>query len=69
MSLDVASYHELRRLQLLDELRRKRVALEYEPQLDAEGRRRAALEGLIAHFEDVEAEALIEAAPPERTAW
>ena len=72
MSLDVASRHELWRLQLLDELRRKLTALEYEPQLDPEGRRRAALGTLIAYFEGLEAEAMEEVeehetAPSERT--
>src|SRR5207302_3660515 len=38
MKLDLDSAHELWRMQLLDELRRKRVALDYEPQLDPEGR-------------------------------
>ena len=60
MALDVDSSHELWRLQLLDELRRKRVALDYEPQLDPEGRRRAALGELIATFEEAELEALHE---------
>ena len=45
-------------MQLLDELRRRRAALEFEPQLDPEGRRRAALAELIASVEDVELEAL-----------
>jgi menaquinone-dependent protoporphyrinogen oxidase len=60
MALDDDSLHELWRMQLLDELRRRRVALEYEPQLDPEGRRRAALAELIASVEDVELEALAE---------
>jgi menaquinone-dependent protoporphyrinogen oxidase len=60
MTLDVDSLHELWRLQLLDELRRRRVALDYEPQLDPEGQRRAALATLIASFEDAEVEALEE---------
>jgi hypothetical protein len=59
-SLGEVSRHELRRLALLDELRRKRVAFEYEPQLDPEGRRRAALTELISTFEEVELEALHE---------
>ena len=58
MALDHDSLHELWRLQLLDELRRRRVAFEYEPQLDPEGRRRAALAVLIASVEDAEVEAL-----------
>jgi hypothetical protein len=60
MALDAVAAHELRRLQLLDELRRRRVALDYEPQLDPEGRRRAALGELIGAFEDAELEALHE---------
>jgi menaquinone-dependent protoporphyrinogen oxidase len=60
MALDHDSLHELWRMQLLDELRRRRVALEYEPQLDPEGRRRDALAVLIASVEDVEIEALEE---------
>jgi hypothetical protein len=58
MALDHESLHELWRMQLLDELRRRRVAFEYEPQLDPEGRRRAALAVLIASVEDVENEEL-----------
>jgi hypothetical protein len=58
MALDVESLHELWRLQLLDELRRRRVALDYEPQLDPEGRRRVALSVLITNLEDAELEAL-----------
>jgi menaquinone-dependent protoporphyrinogen oxidase len=58
MALDDDSLHELWRMQLLDELRGRRVALEYEPQLDPEGRRRAALEVLIADVETAEVEAL-----------
>jgi menaquinone-dependent protoporphyrinogen oxidase len=69
MALDDDSLHELWRMQLLDELRRRQVALEYEPQLDPERRRRAALAELIASVEDMELEALAglngkEAAPP-----
>ena len=60
MALDALSAHELRRLQLLDELRRRRAALGYEPQLDPEGRRRAALGALIGAFEEAELEALHE---------
>jgi menaquinone-dependent protoporphyrinogen oxidase len=60
MALDHHSLHELWRMQLLDDLRRRRVALEYEPQLDPEGRRRAALAMLIASVEDAEGEALQE---------
>ena len=74
MALDHDSLHELWRMQLLDELRRRRAALEYQPQLDPEGRRRAALAQLIASVEDVEGEALEElngkneapAGPPPR---
>jgi menaquinone-dependent protoporphyrinogen oxidase len=58
MALDHESLHELWRMQLLDELRRRRVALEYEPQLDPEGRRRVALAELIEGVEDAELEAL-----------
>ena len=58
MALDVECLHELWRLQLLDELRRRRIALDYEPQLDPEGRRRAALSELITNVEDLELEAL-----------
>jgi menaquinone-dependent protoporphyrinogen oxidase len=52
--------HEFWRMQLLDELRRKQVSLDYEPQLDPEGRRRAALVELIGLFEDAESGALQE---------
>jgi hypothetical protein len=58
--LDADLRHEFWRLQLLDELRRKRAALEYEPQLDPEARRRAALADLIATFEELELESLHE---------
>lgn len=58
MALDHDSLHELWRMQLLDELRRRRVALEYEPQLDRDGRRRAALTVLIESLEREEIEAL-----------
>jgi menaquinone-dependent protoporphyrinogen oxidase len=69
MALDHDSLHELWRMQLLDELRRRRAAFEYEPQLDPEGRRRAALAVLIASVEDAEVDALEklkgkETAPP-----
>jgi len=60
MALDHDSLHELWRMQLLDELRRRRVAFDYQPQLDPEGRRRAALAVLIASVEDAEGEALQE---------
>jgi menaquinone-dependent protoporphyrinogen oxidase len=60
MALDTDSLHELWRMQLLDELRRRRAALDYEPQLDPEGRRRAAIAALIASFEDAEGDALQE---------
>jgi hypothetical protein len=60
MVLDVESLHELWRMQLLDELRRRRAALEFEPRLDPDGRRRVALAELIARFEDEELEALQE---------
>jgi menaquinone-dependent protoporphyrinogen oxidase len=72
MALDHESLHELWRMQLLDELRRRRTALEFEPQLDPEGRRRAALAELIGSVEDAELAALQELAdehhppPPER---
>ena len=57
-TLDADLVHEFWRLQLLDELRRKRAALDYEPQLDPEGRRRDGLDELIVFFEDRELEAL-----------
>jgi hypothetical protein len=60
MALDVYSVHELWRMQLLDELRRRCAAFELEPQLDPEGRRRAALAELIASVEVEELEALQE---------
>ena len=60
MALDHHSLHELWRMQLLDELRRRRVAFDYEPQLDPEGRRRAALAVLIASVEEAEIDALAE---------
>jgi hypothetical protein len=59
-TLDAELRHEFWRLQLLDELRRKRAALEYEPQLDPEARRRAALADLIAALEQLELESLQE---------
>lgn len=49
---------DLRRLQLLDELRWKLAAFDYEPQLDPQGTRRAELETLIARLEDEQVEAL-----------
>lgn len=49
---------DLRRLQLLDELRWKLAAFDYEPQLDPQGTRRAELESLIARLEDEQVEAL-----------
>jgi hypothetical protein len=58
-SLDTDLVHEFWRLQLLDELRRKRAALEYEPQLDPERRRRDGLDELIVTFEERELEALL----------
>jgi hypothetical protein len=58
--LDDESLHELWRMQLLDELRRRRAALEFEPPLDPDGRRRAMLAQLIARFEDEELKALQE---------
>jgi menaquinone-dependent protoporphyrinogen oxidase len=67
MALDTGSLHELWRMQLLDELRARRAALDYEPQLDPEGRRRSALADLIAHFEDVELAALQELAGDDET--
>ena len=60
MALDTASLHELWRMQLLDELRRRNAALEVEPRLDPEGRRRAMLVELIASVEQEELEALQE---------
>ena len=59
-TLDAELRHEFWRLQLLDELRRKRAALEYEPQLDPEARRRAALADLIEALEELELESLQE---------
>lgn len=56
--LDPASRHELWRMQLLDELRGKLRAIDWEPTLDPEGRRTAALGELIARFEAIEAEEL-----------
>ena len=72
MPLDTESLHELWRMQLLDELRCRGVALQIEPQLDPEGRRRAALAELIGSLEDAELEALQELngrdeAPPAAT--
>ena len=58
MALDTESIHELWRMQLLDELRGRRAALEFEPQLDPEGRRRAMLTTLIASVEREELDAL-----------
>ena len=58
--LDADLVHEFWRLQLLDELRRKRAALDYEPQLDPERRRRDGLDELIVAFEDRELAALHE---------
>jgi hypothetical protein len=66
MTLDHDSLHELWRMQLLDELRRRRVALDYEPRLDPEGRRRAALAVLITSLEERELEALYELRGGER---
>jgi hypothetical protein len=60
MALDHESLHELWRLQLLDELRRRQAALDFEPRLDPDGRRRVALRDLIARVEDEEHEALHE---------
>jgi menaquinone-dependent protoporphyrinogen oxidase len=65
MALDHESLHELWRMQLLDELRHRRAALDFQPRLDPEGRRRAALVELIATFEDAELEALEELADKE----
>jgi hypothetical protein len=67
MALDDDSLHELWRLQLLDELRRRRAALDYEPQVDRNGRRRAALTALIASLEQEELEALHELRDEERS--
>ena len=58
MALDTESLHELWRMQLLDELHGRRAALEFEPQLDPEGRRRAMLTTLIASVEREELDAL-----------
>ncbi len=40
-------------MQLLDELYGKLQAIDYEPHLDPEGRRRAALLDLIHRFEEI----------------
>ena len=43
---------DLRRLQLLDELRGRLKAFEYEPQLDPTGSRQVEILALIRHLED-----------------
>ena len=43
---------DLRRLQLLDELRGRLKAYEYEPQLDPTGSRELEILALIRHLED-----------------
>ncbi len=43
-------------MQLLDELRHKREAIEFQPTLDPDGSRLAALGELIEHYEDLDAE-------------
>ena len=49
---------DLQRLQLLDELRGRLKALEYEPQLDPTGSRELELRSLIQRLEDDQLEAL-----------
>jgi hypothetical protein len=63
--LDPDSLHELWRMQLLDELRGKLRAIEWEPALDPDGARAGALADLIRRFEAVEAEALRDRHPVE----
>jgi hypothetical protein len=63
--LDPDSLHELWRMQLLDELRGKRGAIEWQPLLDPDGERAAALDELIARFEAVEADELQDRHPVE----
>jgi hypothetical protein len=43
---------DLRRLQLLDELRGRLIAFEYEPQLDPTGSRSREILALIQHLQD-----------------
>jgi hypothetical protein len=56
--LDHESQHEFWRMQLLDELRSRLRLLEWDPRLDPDGGRAAALQALIARVEAAEAEAL-----------
>ena len=46
--------HEFWRMQLLDDLHARLEAIEYEPRLDPQGRRRAGLVRLIRQFEEIE---------------
>jgi hypothetical protein len=57
-ALDHESQHEFWRMQLLDELRGRLRAIEWDPKLDPDGCRAAALRALIARVEAAEAEAL-----------
>jgi hypothetical protein len=57
-ALDHRSQHELWRMQLLDELRGKLKAIEWDADLDPDGRRAVALWALIARVEAAEAEEL-----------
>jgi len=56
--LDHEAMHEFWRMQLLDELRLRLRTIEWDPKLDPEGGRAAALRVLIARVEAAEAEAL-----------
>jgi len=56
--LDHETMHELWRMQLLDDLRSRLEVLEWDPRLDPDGGRAAALRALIARAEAAEAEAL-----------
>jgi hypothetical protein len=60
LPLEPALFHEFWRLQLLGELRARLRAFQWQPALDPEGRRVAALEDLIARYEAIEAAALRE---------
>jgi hypothetical protein len=56
--LDHETMHEFWRMQLLDELRTRLRTIEWDPKLDPDGGRAAALRALIARVEAAEAEAL-----------
>ena len=56
--LDHESQHEFWRMQLLDELRTRLTAIEWDPRLDPHGCRATALRDLIARVEAAEADAL-----------